>query len=299
LDQILGYLQNLTVLVTRLADIALPFQHPHLVVNALLDGSIGLLLKVWFGFILSTTDLETGHAFTENVTIQRFEPMVRLASNAGLGLVVVWASYRLMWGQGAMNKYTVRLMLPRLLMSAVLINMALPLFQVFVEASNAASQAIQTFGTVPQDWGAWWRQYTLDQTAGVWQVITTAVLIVGYDVLGVAYVIRYTILIVLAITAPLAGLLFILPDTNHWAAKWASVFVANLFMQPAQLFVLAVGFALENGGHSAFHHLFALAALLVVFKVPGALHGTRQVARKLESAVVTSAKFAGRAVVRA
>ena len=40
-------------------------------------------------------------------------------------------------------------------------------------------------------------------------------------------------------------------------------------MQPAQLFVLAIGFGLENGGHTPVHHLFALASLLIVFKVPG------------------------------
>ena len=98
---------------------------------------------------------------------------------------------------------------------------------------------------------------------------------------------RYAILIVLAITAPVAGLLFTLPETQHIAKLWASAFFTNLFMQPAQLFVLAIGFALENGGHTPVHHLFALAALLIVFKVPGALGGAEKTAHKVESAVVT------------
>ena len=96
---------------------------------------------------------------------------------------------------------------------------------------------------------------------------------------------RYAILIVLAITAPLAGLLFTLPDTHYLAKHWASLFVTNLLMQPAQLFVLAIGFALENGGHTPVHHLFALASLLIVFKVPGALGGAEKTAHKLESAL--------------
>ena len=110
---------------------------------------------------------------------------------------------------------------------------------------------------------------------------------------------RYAILIVLAITAPIAGLLFTLPETQHFAKLWASAFFTNLLMQPAQLFVLAIGFALENGGHTPVHHLFALAALLIVFKVPGALGGAEKTAHKLESAVVTGMRGLERLVAHA
>lgn len=291
-------LQSLLEAINHLLSLLWPFAHPSLVVNALLDDSLGLLVKVWFGFILRTTDFETGRTFTTNVTIQRFEPTVQVVANAALALVVIWASYRMMWGHGARSRYTARILLPRMFMGAVLINFALPLFQVVVEMSNAASDAIQSFGTIP-DWHTWWRNYALDETAGIWQIITTAVLIVGYDVLGIAYLIRYTILIVLAITAPLAGLLFTLPDTHHMAKQWISIFVANLFMQPAQLFVLAIGFALEGGGHTPLHHLFALAALLVVFKVPGALGGAEKVAHRLEAALKAGVHAVEHVVVRA
>jgi hypothetical protein len=298
LDQILDQLQNAIVLLTRIAEALWPFLHPYLVVKALLDDSVGLLLKVWFGFILHTTDFETGGAFTNNVTIREFEPALQVAANGTLGLIVVWAAYRIMWGQDVKASYSVRMLLPRLLIGVILINFSLPLFQLVVEASNAACDAIQSFGTIP-DWNTWWRNYALDQTSGIWQIITTGALIVGYDVLAIAYLIRYTILIVLAITAPLAGLLFIMPDTLHLAKQWTSIFITNLLMQPTQLFVLAIGFALERGGHTPLHHLFALAALLVVFKVPGALGGSEKVAHKLETAVKAGFRVVEHAVVHA
>jgi hypothetical protein len=281
-SQLAGLLKALLEALGRLNFVLWPFTHPYLIVSALLDDSVGLLLKVWFGFILRTTDFETGRDFTSNVTIVRFEPTVQLVADAALALVVVWASYRIMWGHGLRTQYSARILLPRLFMAAVLINFALPLFQVVVVASNTMCDAIQSFGTIP-DWNTWWRNYALDQTSGIWQIITTGALAVGYDVLGVAYLIRYAILIVLAITAPLAGLLFTLPETHHMAKKWSSIFITNLLMQPAQLFVLSIGFALENGGHTPVHHLFALAALLIVFKVPGALGGAETMAHKLES----------------
>jgi hypothetical protein len=280
--QIVDYLRHILDVLTRIVEALWPFLHPNQIVNALLTDSLGLLLKVWNGFVLSTTDFETGAPFTRNVTINRFEPKVQLVANAALVLVALWASYRIMWGHGVRSKISVRVLLPRLLLGVVLINFALPLFQAVVDSSNGISHAIQSFGTIP-DMKTWWQNYSLDQTAGVWQVITTGALVLGYDVLGVTYLVRYTILIFLAITAPLAALLFTLPDTNHWAKLWSSLFITNLLMQPAQLFVLVVGFALENGGHTPVHHLFALAALLVAFKVPGAMGSAEKVAHKLES----------------
>ena len=294
----LGELQNLIVQLTGIANALFPFAHPNLVVKAMLDDSLGLLLKAWSGFILHTTDFETGGDFTSNSTIQAFEPKVQIVADAALSIVAIWASYRIMWGHGLRSQFTARIMLPRLLMSAVLINFALPLVQAVVQASNAVCDAVETFGTLP-DWQNWLHNLQLDASSGILQIITTAVLITGYDVLGIAYLIRYTLLIVLAITAPLAALLFTLPETHHLAKQWSSLFLTNLLMQPMQLFVLAIGFALERNGYTPFHHLFALAALVVVFKVPGAMGGAEKAAHKLESAVKTGFKAVEHAVAHA
>ena len=294
----MDWIQSVLQALNRIEGLLWPLAHPEKVVASLLEDSLGLLLKVWFGFILRTTDFETGKDFISNVTIHRFEPAVQVVADSALVLVVVVACYKLMWGHGVRSQYTVRILLPRLLMGTILINFALPLFQLAVQANNAACDAIQSFGTIP-DWNAWWDNYRLDQTHGVWQFITTGALVAGYDVLAIAYLVRYAILIVLAITAPIAGLLFTLPDTHYLAKHWASLFVTNLLMQPAQLFVLAIGFALENGGHTPVHHLFALASLLIVFKVPGALGGAEKTAHKLESAFTTGLHGLQHVVARA
>src|SRR2546426_3946411 len=128
IEKLLGDVQNLVVQLTAIANVLFPFAHPNLVVKALLDASVGLLLKVWFGLILHTTDFETGREFTANSTIQVFESKVQLVANAALTLVVIWASYRVMWGHGLRSQFTARILLPRLMMSAVLMNFALPFF---------------------------------------------------------------------------------------------------------------------------------------------------------------------------
>jgi hypothetical protein len=285
LSQIAGYLDTIV--------------HPNLVVAKVLDDSVGLLLKVWFKFILSTTDFETGRDFVTAAAVQRFEPKVQLVANAALVLVALWASYRIMFGHGLFTQYTARILLPRLLLAVVLINFALPLFQMAVSGANAISQSVLNM-TVTNDAStflAGMRQG--DSSTGTWEVLTTFALAGGYGVLAIAYLVRYAVLIVLAITAPLAGLLFILPETSHLAKMWSSHFATNLLMQPAQLFVLAIGFALEREGIGPIHHLFALASLLIVFKVPGALGGAEKAAHKLESVVHSSFKLAVHALARA
>lgn len=284
LGQIAGYLDTLV--------------HPNLVVAKILDDSVGLLLKVWFKFILSTTDFETGGDFVTGAAIQSFEPKVQVVANGALVLVALWASYRIMFGHGLFTQYTARILLPRLFMAVVLINFALPLFQMAVSATNAMSHSVQTMAVTDDlsTFIAGMRQG--DSTTGTWEVITTAALAGGYGVLAIAYLVRYAVLVVLAITAPLAALLFMLPETAHLAKMWTSHFATNLFMQPAQLFVLAVGFTLEREGVGPVHHLFALAALLIVFKVPGALGGAEKAAHKLESTFHSAFKFAVHALAK-
>ena len=284
--------------INRLIGLLSPVLHPNEVAAALMKDSLGLLLKVWFDFVLRTTDLDSAGEFIQNATIRQFEPTVQVLANSALVLVVVWASYRIMWGHGVRSQFTARVLLPRLFMGVVLVNFALPMFQAVITASNTLCEVVMRYGTIP-DWHVWWRTFTLNPGDGLWQVLTTALLVLGYDVLAIAYLIRYTVLVFLAITAPLAGLLLVLPETAHLAKLWRKLFVTNVFMQPIQLFVLAIGFALESAGQTPVRHLFALAALLVVFKVPGAMGSAEKVAHKLESLVHSGLTHAEHAVVKA
>lgn len=297
MDQVFGKLQAILIQLTQIADAIWPFTHPKAVVVALLDNSIGLLLKVWFKFILGTVDFETGGAFIRSAAIQRFEPKVQIVANAGLVLIALWASYRIMWGHGLRSQYTARILLPRLFMGVVLVNFALPLMQAAIEASNNVCGALQTFAVFDSP-STWWSNFAHDPNAGTWEIITTAALAAGYDALAVTYVVRYAILIVLAITAPIAGLLFMLPETHHLSKQWTSHFTTNLLMQPAQLFVLSIGFTLEQSGITPVHHLFALAALVIVFKVPGALGGAEKAAHKLESTISMAFRHIEHAMVK-
>ena len=299
MDQLLNAIEQLYGELGRIDGYLYTLVHPNLVAAALLDDSLGLVLNIWSNFILQTTDFEShGGPFVDNLTIQRFEPKVQLAANAALALLTLWAAYRIMWGHGLRSQYTARILLPRLMMGVVLINFSQSLFQLAIDASNTISATVHTYVSL-DDISTLAAGLRHDPNAGVMEIVTTAGLAAAYDVLAVVYLVRYAVLIVLAITAPIAGLFFMLPETHHISKMWASQFSTNLLMQPIQLFVLAIGFALEKDGHTPVHHLFALASLLVVFKVPGALGGSEKVAHKLESTVHEAFKHIAHAVAKA
>jgi hypothetical protein len=182
-------------------------------------------------------------------------------------------------------------MLPRFLLAGVLINYALPLFQAAVEVNNALCAAVRNLGV------AWSWSSALDFGNGVnafgATLVVYAAIFLGYAVLGFAYVVRYALLVVLAVTAPLAALMFVLPETHKYARDWTALFIATLFMQPLQLLVLAIGFLLDADGHFPIRHLFALATIYVAFKVPGALHASSSAGSRASSA---ARRYAGRAM---
>ena len=257
--------------------------HPARIVASLIANTVAPLDYVWKGFIVTTSDVGGGD-FVGNGTIQQFEPKLQLVADAALVLVAMWSAYRIMWGHGLFTQYTARILLPRLFMAAVLINFPLMLFQFAVDASNTLSAAAYHMIAIDPP-SAFLGGFAPAVPADPFEVTTIAVLAAAFDVFAITYLLRFAILIVLAITAPIAALFFMLPETNHISKLWMSHFTTNLFMQPMQLFVLSVGFALERQGLTPIRHLFAIASLLIVLKVPGAMGGTEKMAHKLEDTV--------------
>lgn len=237
--------------------------------------SVAPVLEALRAFVFRTTNpLASGAPFTTVGPIQRFTPVVQLAADSALVAVVIWGFFGIMWSRGGSfrNQRSVRTLLPRLLLAALLINFAVPLTQAAIDACNALSDSV-TLAT---------RQQLFVDAAefrgdagfvGIQGVVQIA-LFCSYAVLGFGYIIRFSLLVILVILSPLAALLFVLPETRHYSHLWSTLFVSALLMQPLQLLILAIGFALDDYTTFPVRHLFALASLFVAFKVPSALHST-------------------------
>src|SRR3982074_2435130 len=102
---------------------------------------------------------------------------------------LLWGSFRIMWGHGLRSQYSARILLPRLLMGAVLINFSQPLLQMVVEASNTICNALQSFA-VFEDPRVWVTNFGVAPGGGLGENVTTAALAIGYDVLAIAYLVR-------------------------------------------------------------------------------------------------------------
>jgi hypothetical protein len=212
-----------------------------------------------------------GAPFTTVGPIQSFTPLVQVAADSALTAVITWAAFRMMWGRvTTRSQFVLRVLLPRVLLAALLINFSVPLVQGAVDTSNALSDSVMlaTHQQVLTDINEF---LTSGPLAGL-QGVTLVILFAAYLVLAFAYVVRFSLLVVLTILAPAAALLFVLPETHRYAKEWSGLFVSALLMQPLQLLILAVGFALDGYSALPVRHLFALAAVFMTFKVPGALH---------------------------
>lgn len=263
-------------------------------VAAFVSQNARLVLDVLYLFVFQTVNpLAPPAPFTTVRPIQEFTPLVQLAANSGLTATVIWGSYRVMWGRVSYRTpYTPRVLLPRLVLAVLLINFALPLVQGAVDASNALcdSIALATQRQVLRD--------LTEFTGGIGFVglegLVQIVLFASYLVLAFAYVIRFALLVVLSILAPAAALLFVLPETHHYAREWSTLFVSALLMQPLQLLILAIGFALDSYSVLPVRHLFALGAVWLAFKVPGALRSASQAGTRAAGLTRTQIRHAVR-----
>lgn len=238
----------------------------------------------WARFVVQTVDISGGGAFTSDTVIAEFTPLTRALADAALVPIAMWAFYRILFGHGTFTQYTARILLPRVLVAAAAVNFALPVFQAAIDLENALCRTVLAaggsrihFADLVTGWA-----HDITPLPGLGPLIS-AVLLVGFLLLAIAYVVRYALLVLLAILAPLAAVLMVLPDTQHYAKEWSSLFLTTLLMQPLQLCILVVALAMEAEDHSLLRHGFALAALWMCFKVPGALHTASSVGSHAQS----------------
>jgi hypothetical protein len=254
-------------------------------IQAFIVENVQLVLEALRAFLLRTGNpTAPSQPFTTIGPIQTLTPLVQIAANSGLTAAITYAGFRMMWGRTtSRSQFVLRVLFPRLLLAAMLINFAVPLIQAAVDVCNALSDSV-VLATKQQlliDAGEF---NTVAATGGIGlETVTLIVLFVAYAVLAFAYIVRFALLVILTILAPAAALLFVLPETHRYAREWSGLFVSALLMQPLQLLVLAVGFALDGYSILPVRHLFALAAVWMTFKVPGALQSSALASSKATS----------------
>lgn len=263
--------------------------------------NLALVMGALQAFVFQTGDpFDPGHDFVHAQPIRQFLPLTQAAADLALVAASGWGFYRIMWAHGR-NTHTIRNLLPRVCLAVILINFSPTLIQAAVEACNALSQAVlaASSGDHVNILKTWFSNTT---SPGLY-ALTLLALFGSYAVLALAYVVRFALLVILAILAPVAALLFVLPETHHYAREWGHLFAGALLMQPLQLLVLQIGFALDLSFEATsvfpLRHLFALAAVYIAFKVPGSLSAASRAGTKTYSFAKREATHAYRTALKA
>ena len=231
-------------------------------------------------YLLRTVDVSTGGAFTARSAVRSLNLGLVVAMDILLTAVVAFLFLRSMWEHSIRARYGLKMMLPRLLGTIVLVHCSLPLMQMAIDLNNALGSVALAIGgplhAAPFPWSTALADPEIAAVAAsqnLFHAVFAVALVVALVLLALAYVVRYALLTILVAVAPVAALCGLLPETRGYAHTWMRLFVTTVFMQALQLVVLrtatVTAFAADAGIAQT---LYALATLYILLKVPGALN---------------------------
>src|SRR6266568_7146926 len=211
-----------------------------------------------------------------NDLVKQYAAATQLLADGLLAVVVLISGYNVMLRPYLGATYAGALeVLPRLLLGAILINTAAWWCRLAIDVNNAACGA---FGAPTiADMVATILRVTLDPThlSGLLMVL---VFIVMTILLVVQQLMRLALVDVLFILAPLAALLWILPQSQAWGRLWGRLFVGTVFAQAVQVLTLHLGFNLATGlpplsAAGLLQPLLGITVLALTLKIPSLMGG--------------------------
>lgn len=222
-------------------------------------------------------------------------------ANIAFIIAFLFVIYSQITGAGASN-YGLKRMLPRLIVSAILVNMSFIICQLAVDISNALgfgvtglfqgviSEVGKSSNLAGTDSGSAWADAiggangVLLAGVGVALALALGILIpalVAVLLVVVILLARQAIIVLLIVAAPLAFVAYLLPNTEDWFKKWYKMFFNLLMVFPiiagvfgasklAAMIINTIGVTQDDGSLK----LMALGITVIpFFVVPGLLKG--------------------------
>ena len=227
-------------------------------------------------------------------------------ANIAFIIAFLFVIYSQITGAGASN-YGLKRMLPRLIVSAILVNVSFIICQLAVDISNALGYGVtglfnsviqQVGGASPNlagtDSGSAWAEAIGGANgvllAGVGVALALALGILIPALLAVLLVViillaRQAVIVLLIVAAPLAFVAYLLPNTEDWFKKWYKMFFNLLMVFPiiaavfgasklAATIIDSIGNSQDPDGGATSLRLMALGITVIpFFVVPSLLKG--------------------------
>jgi hypothetical protein len=211
----------------------------------------------------------------ESPTVRSLWDFSRALVNLALAAIVMWGGFNVMIKEHTRSPYhEVMELLPRLILAALAANLTLEFAKGLIDANNAISAGVGQVGLPGYD------QATPNQEGMA--LIFTAL---AYGVVAVLLVLqmlmRLALIDMLIVLAPIAALLWVLPQTQSWAHWWADLFPITVFQQAIQMMVLRLGSALMveltpgSLSNALLTLLLGIAVCWLTLKVPSLLLSRR------------------------
>ena len=245
-------------------------------VTAVLQGIADGSRRVLDGVLSSSTNFitQTPAAVSyESPTVRGLWGLVRGIANAALVLVVVWSGFNLMLREHLGAPYHSALeLLPRIAIAALLVNTSLWWTQLAIDLNNALCRTLGQASLPSWEAAGAGAQTFANVILAVTYLITALLLLLQM-------LIRLALVDTLIVLAPLAFVLWVLPQTEGWSRLWTSTFASTVFTQLVQVVTLKLGglllaelspMAADTGLVSLF---LSIALIALTLKVPGLMKG--------------------------
>src|SRR6266542_520482 len=211
----------------------------------------------------------------ESPTVHSLWDFSRVLVNLALAAIGMWGGFNIMVKEHIRSPYhEVMELLPRLILAALAANLTLEFAKGLIDANNAISAGVGPVGLPGYD------QATTNQD-GMALIFTS----LAYGDVAVLLVLqmlmRLALIDMLIVLAPIAALLWALPQTQSWAHWWADLFPIAVFQQAIQMMVLRLGSALMveltpgSLSNALLTLLLGIAVCWLTLKVPSLLRSRR------------------------
>lgn len=213
---------------------------------------------------------QTGTPATQTGTCESYHKAWSNFRDLALGLMVIAGLVMVMaqaLGMEILDAYTIRKVLPRLLIAALAITLSWQLMEFFVTLSNDLGYGIGALISNP--FSGLTGQFNLGATNTLWTIlgVGAALTVMGIfsllSFIGTAaiavivafltLIVRQLVVVILVMISPIAIVAYILPNTQRFYKTWRDIFMKTLLMFPLIAGFLAVGrvlaaVALQTGG---------------------------------------------------
>ena len=206
-------------------------------------------------------------------TVRSLWDFSRALVNVALAVIVMWGGFNIMVKEHTRSPYhEVMELLPRLILAALAANLTLEFARGLIDANNAIAGGVGQVGLPGYD-----------QASPTQEGIALIFTALAYGIVAVLLVLqmlmRLALIDMLIVLAPVASLLWVLPQTQGWFRWWASLFPITVFQQAVQMMVLRLGSALMveltpgSLSNALLTLLLGIAVCWLTLKVPSLLRG--------------------------